>query len=51
MPARSPVLDRHNDLPWEMRVRPDGDPQRRDLAREGPTDSCRGFQATAGPAG
>jgi membrane dipeptidase len=36
MPARSPVVDGHNDLPWEMRVRHGGDFKRRDLAQEGP---------------
>ncbi len=36
MPTRSPVVDGHNDLAWEMRVRHNGDLGRRDLAREGP---------------
>ncbi len=36
MPARASVVDGHNDLPWEMRVRHGGDFLRRDLAREGP---------------
>ena len=35
MPAGAPIVDGHNDLPWEMRVLHGGDLKRRDLAREG----------------
>jgi membrane dipeptidase len=44
MPARFPIVDGHNDLPWAMRVRHGGDFERRDLARAGPdhhTDTPR----------
>ena len=36
MPASAPIVDGHNDLPWEMQVLHGGDLKRRDLAREGP---------------